>query len=253
MCFKARNVDIEKPGVIFCVAAVLEGLAMVAYGTILVVEEQASGDVVEASYLMGMAVFLTTAFVYFALDAVVGENKFQLFSAVLVSILTSGFVLIKYLNTDRSSLGQFWVASRLFFLLTKAGFSLLSVVLSPFVLESFGYRAFRVIGTDGEMIRRYSQFLQMWTMLRLDLVVNLVIIASCESNVHLHTAQRRASRLPVQACWEPNRLTGQLTFVLFGSAPQTVSSTPIPADSEVNNCQQPSRLVQPLWEYCSSW
>ena len=74
MCFKARNVDIEKPGVIFCVAAVLEGLAMVAYGTVLVVEEQASGDVVEASYLMGMAVFLTTAFVYFALDAVVGEN-----------------------------------------------------------------------------------------------------------------------------------------------------------------------------------
>ena len=45
MCFKARNVDIEKPGVIFCVAAVLEGLAMVAYGTVLVVEEQASGSI----------------------------------------------------------------------------------------------------------------------------------------------------------------------------------------------------------------
>ena len=185
MCFRAKNVDVETPGKIFCVTAVLEGLAMLTYGAALIANEKAegSGDIVEASYLMGVAVFLTAAFVYFALDAVVGENKFQLFSAVVVSILTSGFVLVKFLNTDRTNLGQFWVDSRLFFLVAKAGFSLVSVILAPFVVDSFGYRAFRVVGTDGDMIRRYSQYLQMWTMLRLDLVVNLVMIASCESNL----------------------------------------------------------------------
>jgi hypothetical protein len=190
ICFKAKKVDVETPGKAFCAMAVLEGLAMVTYGGVLIAREEAegSGDVVEASYLMGMAVFLTTAFVYFALDAVVGENKFQLFSAVVVSILTSGFVLVKYLNTDRTSLGKFWGDSRLFFLMVKAGFSLVSVILAPFVVDSFGYRAFRVVGTDGDMIQRYSQYLQMWTMLRLDLVVNLVMIASCESTwLHNHS------------------------------------------------------------------
>ncbi len=159
---------------------------MVTYGAVLIAREQeadGSDGVLEASYLMGMAVFLTTAFVYFALDAVVGENKFQLYSAVTVSILTSGFVLVKYLNRDQTTLGTFWVDSRVFFLAIKGGFSLVSVVLTPFVIDSFGYRAFRVVGTDGDMIRRYSQYLQMWTMLRLDFVVNLVMIASCESQL----------------------------------------------------------------------
>ena len=63
---------------------------MAVYGVVLVVKttESAGDDVVEAAYLCGMGVFLTFAFVYFALDAVLGENKFQLFSAVLMSILT---------------------------------------------------------------------------------------------------------------------------------------------------------------------
>ena len=100
---------------------------------------------------------------------------------MLISILTSGFVLIKYLNTERSDLGQFWRDSRLYFLIAKAGFTAVSVILTWPVLDSFGYRAFRVVGTDGNMIDRYSRFLQLWTMLRLDLVVNLVMIASCKS------------------------------------------------------------------------
>lgn len=191
MCFKAKNVDVEKPGVIFCVSAVLEGLAMVTYGVVLVTQEGTSGEVVEASYLVGMAVFLTTAFVYFALDAVFAENKFQLAAAVLISILTTGFVLVKYLNKERSGLGQFWRDSRLYFLVAKAVFSLVSVILTPLVLDSFGYRTFRVVGTDPAMIHRYSRFLQLWTMLRLDLVVNLVMISSCESvNAVLHCAHR---------------------------------------------------------------
>ena len=183
MCFKPRKLEIENPGKIFSAVAVCEGVAMAVYGVVLVVKttESAGDDVVEAAYLCGMGVFLTFAFVYFALDAVLGENKFQLFSAVLMSILTSGYVLVKYLNVDRTGLGTFWLDSRLYVLIVKASFSLISIILTPFVLDSFGYRAFILIGTDGAMIKKYSRFLQMWTMLRLDLVVNLAMIASCES------------------------------------------------------------------------
>ena len=135
-------------------------------------------DLAPASFYGSIASYYMVSFVYFAFDAVFSENKFQLFAANAMSTVATGYVVVKYsCQEEVCGLGPSWEATKLFVLVVKCCFLALYVCLTWSVQNSFGYSAYYLVGTDTKLIKRYTNFLQLWTLLRLDCTLNISLIA----------------------------------------------------------------------------
>ena len=180
-CFRPRRLEVTRSGRLFCASALLEGLSMVGFGIALLIVNARDGEALSernAAFYTGVGVYLTAYFVYCAFDSVFAENKSQMFASIAMSLMSTAYILNKYIYRADSLLGDFWEQASLWVLIVKCAFSACSLILCPFVLEGFGYHAFMVVGTDTILIRRYAAFLQLWSLLRLDLVLNVAAVVT---------------------------------------------------------------------------
>lgn len=120
------------------------------------------------------SIFLTA----FAIDGVMVENVFELFSFVFVSTSTLGFVFYQFVeqfqHPEEIEEIILWVR----FLLTCL-FSPLNLVFAYLAYKNFGWIVYKKIGASMEMTMMYTRYQQMIALLKLDVQIgiNVVLIA----------------------------------------------------------------------------
>jgi hypothetical protein len=176
-CFVPPRLELPSTSKGFAALALVEGLAAVGFMIAMLAKTETNNSAA-ASFYAGMGIWFMSCFVYFAFDAIFSENKFQLAAADAMSLMATGYVILKYLcDEEVCGLGPFWEGAKLAVLIAKGGCSVLYLVATPFVLDNFGYSLFLLVGTDSHLISRYTAYLQTWTLLRFDFMLNLALIA----------------------------------------------------------------------------
>lgn len=102
-----------------------------------------------------LSILLTTAFWYFSMNAVFAENRFQLYAALATSLAFTAFVGFKCIHTE--GFGERWERNSKAVLAIKLAFQLVYLVLAWPVRQSFGYRAYKVVGANVSLQRTHRR------------------------------------------------------------------------------------------------
>eukprot|EP01080_Neovahlkampfia_damariscottae_P011474 gene11474-4638_t len=131
-------------------------------------------------------IFTSISLFYFAFDAVLNENSFQLFGFVFISFGMSARVtyqLIKIPGSASDPIFYLFLIPSIFVYASQIGF-LIAVI--P-VYKKFGWKAYYKIGSSPELINSYKFYQMFVTMLKLDfeatitLFIMIILIASYDN------------------------------------------------------------------------
>jgi len=125
------------------------------------------------------AVFMS----YFAVDSVYTENHYELVSFVICAVILGLRSLLEYLSrdpeagdlcVDQTGLESFCVASTVM----QGVFTLLYLVIAPFVWKSYGWRFYKVVGSDAKLNTMWLHYQQFMALKFLDLSFILLVLTT---------------------------------------------------------------------------
>jgi len=157
--------DTSTTGKLFLLFMMVEAAAVIGVTILKMIYHETDTALRYGALLLVMTVFLF----YFGFHAVKNENKFELWGFVAVSIIIFAYSLYRFLNpaTDRTYV--LWAG----FIVTTV-LEPTNLVLAIFVYKSFGWRAFRKLGTDKDLLTMYQSYQIFSSLLKLDLFLGVI-------------------------------------------------------------------------------
>ncbi len=161
----------------FLFAVMADCLVMIAYAILLL----ATGTNISSQYFAGVVITAAISLVYFAISAIRTENTIELVTAIAVG--TSVTVTIYYVrlgfgsiqNVQRSyTFGVEGVPQgtlNTLALTWQSGVQLALLLFGYLSYNDFGWRIFKLFGTDLQMRRLYERFLWFKAVLKLDAIL----------------------------------------------------------------------------------
>jgi len=115
---------------------------------------------------------VTTVFlVYFSVDGVLNENKFEVFCFLLVNILVAFYSLSYFFTLSGPPSYLQWIRFGLIMF-----FSPLNILLGILSYKALGWKIYRKIGTNGQLIHMYRTYQIFLAFLKMDLQFGLTIV-----------------------------------------------------------------------------
>eukprot|EP01122_Echinamoeba_exundans_P015601 TRINITY_DN7482_c0_g1_i1.p1 TRINITY_DN7482_c0_g1~~TRINITY_DN7482_c0_g1_i1.p1 ORF type:complete len:312 (+),score=36.43 TRINITY_DN7482_c0_g1_i1:120-1055(+) len=127
----------------------------------------------EEVFRYGVLFIVSSLFVaYFAVDGVINENKFTLFAYIFSCLVMLLYVVYQFILTpvtERDTL--LWAR-----LIATAVMAPLTSILAILLFRKFGWRIYKKIGADGQLVSMYQTYQIYVTFLRLDLQLMVMLI-----------------------------------------------------------------------------
>lgn len=153
----------------------LETIALYTLCTLLYIYPDESGNELGIVYAT-LGIICTTGFLYFGIDAVLVENKFQFIAFHVVTWLLTIFFFIESIrNGDK--FGPIWEKARWPILSAVCTFQGLYTALAVPVYRSFGFYAYKVVGGSVPLLRAYTRLRAFLTLLRGDILMCILVLA----------------------------------------------------------------------------
>jgi len=128
-------------------------------------------------YLSTIGSVMALSYFYFGVDSILQENIFQFTMANVVHICIWFLSLYEWVNSN----GKIYenVVRYCFYIMTLFQFAFLPA-LSYYVVESFGWRAFKIVGASERLQRIFTTSQMFFSLVKLDIVAStfLLLIAS---------------------------------------------------------------------------
>jgi hypothetical protein len=99
---------------------------------------------------------------YFGLEGVIEENPLQLFSFILANIILAFFASVGFINENLTPIYYVQFSIVIFLVL-------LNLVLAFFVYRTFGWKIYKRVGADVNMLRMYKTYQYFVSVLKMDL------------------------------------------------------------------------------------
>ncbi|MES1910090.1 MAG: hypothetical protein MHM6MM_002749 [Cercozoa sp. M6MM] len=152
---------------LFLFLAVLETvmLAVIALVVLFHGNAASTSDIV---FYTVMSLFVVLCFLYFAIDGIARENKFQLVASVAASYTIALFVAWLAFDDDNTDIfkGELYAT---------ASFAVLYTLLLVPVSQSFGWRVFKKVGGDLATQRHYEMYMRFTSVLKFNLEISVVL------------------------------------------------------------------------------
>jgi hypothetical protein len=106
---------------------------------------------------------------YFAFDSVIYENTFELFGFSIASVVMSVGLIYGIIQEYH----------RYEVLITSSvvlGFQSIQLLLLLPLYNSFGWRLYRIIGTDEKLVRMYKLYCFFITLVKVDVLLTLLVL-----------------------------------------------------------------------------
>ena len=181
--------QVNKLGVIFLLLVLIQAMAVIG-GTIanIVLNHMSTQPSYTSYFLSSILIVIMVSMTYFAFDSVLFENSFELLGftvASLVMFIRLLYGLVEMLKEHQSSSGGGSGGSsiksprQLSALITSC--IVLFIQLLQFVLlvplqRSFGWRSFRLVGTDDKLIRRYRIYNFFLACIKIDTLLSVLVL-----------------------------------------------------------------------------
>ena len=178
-------------GKVFLFSVVLNCLFILAY-RIAVVVQLASGAQTfgDANYTTDHIWFFcltleTAAFMlYFAMDSVYTENRYELAAFLTLTVVLGVRSVLEFVSQDpeagdlcskdSTGLGVFCVASTVM----QCVFTLFYLLIAPIVYRSYGWRFYKVVGSDAKLSSMWKHYQQFLSLKFLDLSFSLLVMTT---------------------------------------------------------------------------
>ncbi|EFA77329.1 hypothetical protein PPL_12540 [Heterostelium album PN500] len=116
-----------------------------------------------SNYIL-LYLYVSAFLLYFAINSVLNENKYQLFSFILVNTVVSFIEIYQYFISE--NLLEIYPLIRI---ISNFIFIPLNITLGYFTFKQFGWRLYRKIGTNIELRRYYKLYQIFLSFLKLDI------------------------------------------------------------------------------------
>jgi len=109
-----------------------------------------------------------------AIDAVLTENKFEFFIFLITSTIVMGYISFQFfedgdIRTDIIPLTRFILGIL---------FGLINYIIGFFAYRDFGWRMYKKIGAEINLVTMYQTYQMFISLLKIDLVFNIVGVAA---------------------------------------------------------------------------
>jgi hypothetical protein len=168
--FGPSIVELNKVGIVFIMVTVFQTLAVVA-GAIanIVLNSQLAQPSISSYFLSGVVIIIIFSMLYFACDSVLNENSFELLGFSVASIVM--FVRLIYGIVEEYNRLQVVITSSIVLACQVAQF----ILIIP-LYRSFGWRSYRLIGTDESLITRYQIYCFFIALTKIDILLALLVL-----------------------------------------------------------------------------
>jgi hypothetical protein len=179
---KTQKWAVSAYGKVFVALCLIETLAVI-FGLGYIYYELDDARNQSAATVTMMGTMITASMFYFAVDAILMESPFQLYSSLFVHIMLTIAVSFFYGNYTKNApgkhsedghVGRYKDTIQLAALVEFWGivcFQVLYLVLVPCVHAHFGWLVYKVIGGDIAMQKRYKKVQLFLSLLKLDLIL----------------------------------------------------------------------------------
>jgi hypothetical protein len=126
----------------------------------------------------------TAAFMmYFAMDSIHTENHYELIAFVVCAFILGLRSVLEYASrdpeagdmcTDDTGLGSFCVASTF----TQCAFTVFYIVIAPSVWKSYGWRFYKVVGSDAKLRQMWLHYQQYLSLKFLDISFTVLVLTT---------------------------------------------------------------------------
>lgn len=127
-------------------------------------------------FYTSLVIFVALCLLYFAVDAVVQENIFQLIAFLVVSVLLTVAVIGNFatkFNSEGKSIGE-WIPL-ISLTVIEIIFQVLFFLLAIPVSRAFGWKVFKIVGTNKKLVGLYHVY-EIWcSVLKIDMLLTLSI------------------------------------------------------------------------------
>jgi len=183
--------ELNKLGVLFLLLALIQALAVIG-GTIanMVLNSMQPNPSYSSYFLSSVLIVIMISMTYFAFDSVLFENSFELLGFTVASLvmfirLIYGIVNVLTETNNHKTMATTTTAtnklprSHVSVLVTSS--IVLFIQLTQFLLliplqKSFGWRSYRLIGTDDSLIRRYRIYNFFLACIKIDTLLSVLVL-----------------------------------------------------------------------------
>lgn len=170
--FGNQLIEMNKIGIVFIVVTIFQTITVISGAVAnIILNHQLGRDRASISsyFLSGVVMIIMISMMYFACDSVVNENSFELLGFSIASIIM--FVRLIYGIVEEYSKLQVLITSAIVILCQIIQF----ILLVP-LYRSFGWRSYRLIGTNESLIKRYQIYCFFIALMKIDLLLSCLVL-----------------------------------------------------------------------------
>eukprot|EP01113_Clastostelium_recurvatum_P005444 TRINITY_DN12439_c0_g2_i1.p1 TRINITY_DN12439_c0_g2~~TRINITY_DN12439_c0_g2_i1.p1 ORF type:complete len:309 (+),score=60.65 TRINITY_DN12439_c0_g2_i1:32-958(+) len=175
-----RSIELSGVAKVFLLCVSLEALAVVVLSILQrYLQHLPTDDHMKISVLMCLSVVFLA---YFAIDGVINENRFELVCFLVVSLLItfySAFNFFTLPDTYTSRPATVWIR-----FIAIMAFSPINIILGWLSYKSFGWRLYRKIGANADILHMYRTYQIFLSFLKMDLQFGLTIVLGVGMFLH---------------------------------------------------------------------
>eukprot|EP01130_Rhizamoeba_saxonica_P015973 TRINITY_DN7295_c0_g1_i1.p1 TRINITY_DN7295_c0_g1~~TRINITY_DN7295_c0_g1_i1.p1 ORF type:complete len:220 (-),score=26.83 TRINITY_DN7295_c0_g1_i1:343-1002(-) len=153
-----------------CIFIIVETCLVIGATIAIILQGEPDANDV-ASWKPGSVLILgAVCFCYFVIDAVINENKFSLLSFAVATCVYTAYVVSDYiLFEERSKLETIR-------LIAVCSFQLFNIVISIITYKAPGWKIYKMIGADADLVRSYKTYQIFTTLVRINLMFILLFV-----------------------------------------------------------------------------